>query len=79
MRQLQKLSSAAITTYTQTAKSVYANPSSIHLEGELAKDILHESRKKVARVLQTKEHNIYFTSSATEANNIFIKVLLCRQ
>lgn len=63
----------ALKSYVETVKNIFANPSSIHFEGEAAKDILHESRKKVARVLQTKEHNVYFTSSATEANNIYIK------
>lgn len=51
----------------------YANPSSIHFEGEKAKDVLFESRKKIAKSLHTKSENIRFVSSTTEANNIFIK------
>jgi cysteine desulfurase len=51
----------------------FANSSSIHEEGEKTKDILLDARKKIAKHIHARHENIFFTSSATEANNIFIK------
>lgn len=59
--------------YLETLASTFANASSIHAEGEKAKDILFEARKKVAKFIKCKSGEIFFTSSVTEANNIFIK------
>ncbi len=52
------------------------NPSSIHFEGEQAKEKLVEARKKVARVMHAQSADVYFAASTTEANNIFIKGIL---
>ena len=60
-------------SFLETLEKSFANSSSIHFEGEKAKEILFEARKKVARFLHAKPGNIYFASSTTEANNIFIK------
>jgi len=50
-------------------ENVYANPSSIHEEGREAKEILEESRKKVASFCGVKSREVIFMSGATEANN----------
>jgi cysteine desulfurase len=60
-------------SFLETLEMSFANASSIHTEGEKAKEILHEARKKVARFLHTKPHTVHFAASTTEANNIFIK------
>ncbi len=60
-------------SFLDTINKSFANASSIHLEGEQAKEILFEARKKVAKFIKAKSSEIYFTSSTTEANNLFIK------
>lgn len=47
----------------------YANPNSFHTEGEKARVVLEGARKEIAREINAKPHEIYFTSGTTEANN----------
>jgi cysteine desulfurase len=42
-------------------KKFWANPSSLHLEGEMAKKTLEEARVKIARILHCKGSEIFFT------------------
>jgi cysteine desulfurase len=49
---------------------VYGNPSSIHAHGRIAKNEIEEARKKVAQFLNCSLGEIFFTSGATESNNI---------
>ncbi|KKL54884.1 hypothetical protein LCGC14_2260980, partial [marine sediment metagenome] len=46
---------------------------SVHSFGERAKEAVEEAREKVAIIIGAKSDQIYFTNSATEANNIIIK------
>ncbi|MHA1150303.1 MAG: cysteine desulfurase family protein [Promethearchaeota archaeon] len=49
----------------------YANPSSLHGDGDIATKALDDSRKKIAEFINAPEGaNIIFTSGATEANNL---------
>lgn len=50
----------------------YGNPSAIHKEGQVAKEIVEEARTKVARTVQIKPEYVTFTSGGTESNNIAI-------
>ncbi len=50
----------------------YGNPSSIHHHGRQCKAVVEESRKKIANSLKASIGEIFFTSSATEANNLAI-------
>ena len=50
----------------------YANPLSLHSAGRKAKHVVEEAQKDVARALGTTSKEIFFTSGATEANNIAI-------
>jgi cysteine desulfurase len=54
----------------------FANSSSIHIEGELSKKVLSESREKVARFIRAKKNEVFFGSSTTELNNIYIKGII---
>jgi len=56
----------------------WANPSSLHLEGENAKNILEEARTKVARVLHCRTNEIFFTSGGTESLNLAIRGIIQR-
>ncbi len=69
---------------TQTRKEVvdamlpyfteqYGNPSSLHEYGLHSKKALQEARTKVAELLGCNNHEIYFTSGGTEADNWAIK------
>lgn len=54
-------------------KEHYGNPSSVHYHGRQTKALVEESRKKIATILQASIGEIFFTSSATEANNLIIQ------
>ena len=57
-------------------ENVWANPSSIHTPGLVAKKILEDSREKVAKYINAEPDEIIFTSSGSEANNLAIKGFL---
>ena len=48
---------------------VYGNPSSLYSVGQKAKEVLEESRERIAKVLGAKPREIYFTSGGSEADN----------
>jgi len=49
----------------------FANPASLHCDGDIATDVLVESRKKVADFINAPNaSDIIFTSGATESNNL---------
>lgn len=50
----------------------HGNPSSPHMEGRAARDILDSSRRTIARLLSVKEDAVVFTAGATEANALAI-------
>lgn len=55
-------------------KSLYGNPSSIHSFGQEARQALDEARTKVAELINAeRKESIFFTSGATESNNMAIK------
>ncbi|MFA7238451.1 MAG: cysteine desulfurase family protein, partial [Phycisphaeraceae bacterium] len=52
----------------------WANPSSVHRAGQLARRQLELARSAVASFLGCKEREIIFTSGATEANNLALSL-----
>lgn len=48
----------------------YGNPSSLHRMGFTAEMLLKESRRTVAKAIGCHEKELYFTSGATEGNNL---------
>jgi cysteine desulfurase len=50
----------------------FGTPSSQHMEGRRAKEILESSRRTVADALGAEPEEIYFTSGGTEADNIAV-------
>lgn len=50
----------------------FANPSSIHAEGVLARSAIEEARLNLARVFKVRPKGIVLTSSGTESNNLAI-------
>jgi len=51
---------------------VYENASGIYQEGLKAKKALEDSRRKIAKMVSAKPHEIIFTSGGTEGNNLAI-------
>ena len=54
-------------------KEQYGNPSSIHFHGRHAKSLIEDARKKIANILKASIGEIFFCSTATEANNMILK------
>lgn len=52
----------------------YANPNSLHKAGVLSDSVLKQAKKDVADCIGAHPDEIYFTSSATEANRIALSV-----
>jgi len=53
----------------------YGNPSSQHFLGEKAQEAITKARQEIAKTLNCKPQEIYFTSGATESNNLAIQGL----
>ncbi|MEM7617366.1 MAG: cysteine desulfurase family protein [Pseudomonadota bacterium] len=53
------------------------NPSSIHYNGRLARNIIEESRKKISNFVDANnnDYNLIFTASGTEATNLALRGL----
>ncbi len=64
-----KIRPAALETFVRTAQEYYGNPSSLHTEGQRAKEILEQSRDTIARILNCLSREIVFTSGGSEADN----------
>lgn len=58
---------------TELLRDEYGNPSSIHHHGRKTRAILEDARRTVANELKASIGEIFFTSSATEANNSILK------
>lgn len=52
---------------------IYGNPSSIHNEGQRAKALINEATKIIAKKINCKEDEIYYTTGATMSNNIVMQ------
>lgn len=50
----------------------FGNPSSIYLEGRIAKQALEKARETVAKILNCQSHEIIFTNGGTESINLAI-------
>jgi cysteine desulfurase len=52
----------------------FGNPSSIHAHGRKARSIVESARKTVAHILNASLGEIFFTGTASEANNMVLKM-----
>ena len=59
--------------YNKVVNDYFANPSSIHFEGQKANDLLNKSRASILQSLRLTDHEVIFTSGATESINLAIK------
>lgn len=68
-----KIDPTVLATYDQVAQDIWGNPSSLHSMGDRAFQLLESSRKQIAKLLNAKPNEIFFTSGGTESNNLAIK------
>ncbi|MDP2088651.1 MAG: cysteine desulfurase family protein [Flavobacteriaceae bacterium] len=61
-----------IEAITDSMKSVYGNPSSVHQFGRSAKSLVETARKNIAKHLNVSASEIYFTAGGSEANNLIL-------
>ena len=64
--------------YNQTHLSSFANPSSIHKEGQRAFYLLNRTKEEMLSLLKLKDYEVIYLSGATEANNLAIKGVALR-
>ena len=67
------MSDVAIDALTPYLKGIYANPSSLHSLGQLAKESLEQARADIAACINAEPREIYFTSGGSEADNQAIR------
>ncbi len=60
-------------TYQKVIEQFIANPSSIHFEGQKASHLLDMAKQQILDCFHLSNHQVIFTSGATEANNLAIK------
>ena len=63
----------AIERMDEVMHTAWGNPSSVHAAGCRAKEVLEESRAVVAGALGVAPDEVFFTSGATESNNLAVR------
>jgi cysteine desulfurase len=58
---------------TKVMRDNFGNPSSLHRWGNDSLKLVEEARERVANLIGAKNRQIYFTSGATESNNLVIR------
>lgn len=62
----------AVELYSDIAKNIFGNPSSLHDIGTRSDQILSHCRERLAEMLHVHKKGIYFTSGGTESNLLSI-------
>ncbi len=65
-----------VAKYWLDKQATFANPSSVHRDGQEARELLESSRMSIAEELGCKAEQLIFTSSATEGNNMVLRSYL---
>ena len=68
-----KVNPEVLESFNQITLKYFANASSIHSLGQEAHRLLEKSREQILNLFNLKNHEVIFTSGATEANNLAIK------
>ncbi|MCR5665373.1 MAG: IscS subfamily cysteine desulfurase [Eubacterium sp.] len=64
-----KISNSAKVAMIENMDLYFGNPSSLHTQGQLAKEQLNKARETVAKAIGAKPREIFFTSGGSEADN----------
>lgn len=62
-----------LSIFNNTISENFANPSSIHKEGQRAFYLFNSSKEEILKLLNYKDGQVIYLSGATEANNLAIK------
>ncbi|KRL96433.1 cysteine desulfurase family protein [Limosilactobacillus equigenerosi] len=62
-----------LASYNKVSEQIWGNPSSLHQMGEVAANLLQQSRQQIANLLGVKRDEIVFTSGGSEGDNWVIK------
>lgn len=73
-----KVNEEVLKVYNDTHVVYFANPSSIHKEGQKSFYLLNKSKEEILRLINLKNHEVIYLSGATEANNLAIKGVALR-
>lgn len=68
-----KPDSEVVLAMNEVNEKFWGNASSIHSEGQEAKQILEESRKEIAEIIGCEAEEIIFTGGGTESDNLAIR------
>lgn len=71
-----KIDDQVMDTYVRANNSFWGNSSSLHNFGALAEQVLIKSSRQTLDLLNADDHQVIFTSGATESNNLAIKGLI---
>ncbi len=66
------VSPAVLEAFLPAVREVYGNASSIHYQGQLAKQRLEIARRQIAEAAECDPKEVVFTSGGTESNNLAI-------
>ena len=64
------VSDTALAAFAEALRDLPGNASSIHREGQAAKQRLESARRQIATLAHARPDEVVFTSGATEANNL---------
>jgi cysteine desulfurase len=70
-----QVSKAVRRTMNRVLRYHWGNPSAGYQKGKTANGVIEKAREQVAKAIHAHQHEIYFTSCATEANNMVLKSL----
>ncbi len=70
------VTSRALDKFVEIATNVSANPASNNQEGRAAQAVIEKSKLQIAEALSCRPGELFFTSGATEANNLAIHGLI---
>ena len=70
-----KVDDSVIKKVIKSMKENFGNPSSQHQLGNLAREEIENAREEIAKFINAEPEEIFFTSGATEANNLALKGL----
>ncbi len=68
-----RVSPAALNAMLPYFTEIYGNPSSLHSDGQAAKEALESARERMAKHLGCAPREVYFTSGGTEADNMAVR------
>jgi cysteine desulfurase len=70
------LSRRALEKFIEVTTDTAANPSSIHQDGRAAQAVIEKAKREIAKLFSCSPSELFFTSGATEANNLAISGLI---